>query len=1033
MSCFNIQDSRFLFKYSTISGETPTIPTSDDHTDGTWTPTDLYVGEFFLNAADNAMWVRSISGIVPITSGTTNINVTSFVNKSGDTMTGQLNVPTLSGGTISGDTIYSPHFEGVFYGDGSNLTGITATIFTGGTVSGNTTFLGDVDMCSANLTIQEINSCGGVIRLLDDTEIVGSLSATTFYGDGSNLTNLPSASQTLEDVLVLGNRTFNNWIEINNGVGLGNYDNDPQYINSVGISVSDDNEVYLFGGSGNTETYGNHGRFKILGNDGSIVGETQGNVEFNMNYNSLGSGNFMISGHTNFSGITYDQDYSANFTNRSLVDKQYVDSLIGGGGTLDSVLTNGNTTGANDISLDDNGSGFTQSIKVDGNVLDGGFKFEDIGSGAWAPTIRVNNGNAQNYITIGDSETIIHNSQADAFVNRFSRITNGPTEIILNVDDIYGLQGTQIDMTSGFITIAGTSPTFPGVEYDVDYSTNFTNRSLVDKEYVDNSVSGVTLANVIDNGNTTGPNNIIVDDTYGIKTQDGLGGMTFISSSFVRTYKSDGFGLSSTIDVEDGGILQYASDGTKTSEIDITANYGNKLLTDNGANGTIIEQGYSAITITNGNTSTPGLQYFDDYSPYFTNRTLVDREYVDNAVAGVGGGTLEEVLTSGNTTGANDIVVNKDQKISHQENSTLGLYYTEDPTITTIKQTFIKGLANGGYARLGVDNNNDETWGVVRLQTRLSDGVSGADLFMTQGDNNITMNTTDGITSTTFDFTHQAITISNPSYDIQTPGLQYDADYSANFNNRTLVDKEYVDNKLLGGLIDDDGVQHDEVRASIVNGSGIFSDRTLTYGDNSYFVVKSYEGLEGKSCTTNYSGTSILNTEQAYNQLEEGQPGITGYRRIEDGLFLQTRQTTYSEDTGYGEDDKLNVKEYIINKYIDQTTGTLDLFYEDFTQEDLMDYDVEIYMKNSDTYAPQRRYMVWKMKRSCVYDTSNNSYDISPVDTQQYDYGFNPTYDSWSIDRSNSAYGVKWVMNWSFGNYADYSISIKIKTTTKKY
>jgi hypothetical protein len=112
---------------------------------------------------------------------------------------------------------------------------------------------------------------------------------------------------------------------------------------------------------------------------------------------------------------------------------------------------------------------------------------------------------------------------------------------------------------------------------------------------------------------------------------------------------------------------------------------------------------------------------------------------------------------------------------------------------------------------------------------------------------------------------------------------------------------------------------------------------------------------------------------------------------------------------------------------------SLDLFYEDFTQEDLMDYDVEIYMKNSDTYAPQRRYMVWKMKRSCVYDTSNNSYDISPVDTQQYDYGFNPTYDSWSIDRSNSAYGVKWVMNWSFGNYADYSISIKIKTTTKKY
>ena len=958
MSCFQIQDSRFLFKYSTNPGEVPTIPPSDDHTDGTWTPTDLYVGEFFLNAADNAMWVRSISGILPITSGTTNINTTSFVMKSGDTMTGQLNVPTLSGGTISGDTIYSPHFEGVFYGDGSNLTGITATIFTGGTVSGNTTFEGDVDLCGANLTLQQINSCGGVIRLLDDTEIVGSLSATTFYGDGSNLTNLPSASQTLEDVLILGNRTFNNWIEVNNGYGLGNYNVDPDYINSVGITMDNDS-VFLFGGSGNTETYGSLGTLAVLSVDGSIVGQTQGNVDFNMNYGANGSGNFGIYGHPNFSGITYDQDYSTNFTNRSLVDKQYVDNLIGGGGTLDSVLAN---------------------------------------------------------------------------------------------------------------------------------------------------------------GNSTGNNNIIVDDTYGIKTEDGLGGMTFISSSFVRTYKSDGFGNSATIDVEDGGILQYASDGTKTSEIDITGNYGNRLLTDNGANGTLIEQGYSAITITNANTSTPGLQYFDDYSANFTNRTLVDKEYVDNAVSGLSSGytyitedtilgdltfnapgyitsiasgatsettfqihpnsatiggtsltfqgleyvsdytsnfiprslvdkqyvddavagivitpTLDDVLTNGNSTGTNDIVVVKNQKLSHQENSTLGLYYTEDATFTDIKQTFIKGLANGGYARLGVDNDNDETLGVVRLQTRLSDGVNGADIFMTQGDNNITMNTTDGITSTTFDITNEAITISNPSNNSLTPGLQYDGDYSANFTNRTLVDKEYVDNKLLSGLLDDDGTQIDIVRADITNGTGIFVNET---GGNDFAKLQvglSPDGIFAQTGIQGYTGTTYTGAEEVSRRTEEGAFGTTGYRRIDDGIYLQSKRVTYSEDTGYGDDDKLSINEYIINKYIDQTSGSLDLFYEGFTQEALMDYEVEIYMKNSDTYGPQRRYMVWKMKRSCVYSNSNVSFDISPVDTQKSDYGFNPAYDSWEIIRQPSAFGDYWFMNWSFGNYADYSITIKIKETTKKY
>jgi hypothetical protein len=31
---------------------------------------------------------------------------------------------------------------------------------------------------------------------------------------------------------------------------------------------------------------------------------------------------------------------------------------------------------------------------------------------------------------------------------------------------------------------------FPGIQYDIDYTANFTNRSLVDKEYVDNAVAG---------------------------------------------------------------------------------------------------------------------------------------------------------------------------------------------------------------------------------------------------------------------------------------------------------------------------------------------------------------------------------------------------------------------------------------------------------------------------------------------------------------------------------------------------------------
>lgn len=54
---------RRVVKISSIAGEVPTIPASDDHTDGSWIATDVYVGEQFFNSADGIMYTRSSSGI----------------------------------------------------------------------------------------------------------------------------------------------------------------------------------------------------------------------------------------------------------------------------------------------------------------------------------------------------------------------------------------------------------------------------------------------------------------------------------------------------------------------------------------------------------------------------------------------------------------------------------------------------------------------------------------------------------------------------------------------------------------------------------------------------------------------------------------------------------------------------------------------------------------------------------------------------------------------------------------------------------
>lgn len=62
----NVVDARILIKRSTITSTPPTIPISDDHTDGSWIDTDIYKGEFFINLVDEIVSFRSDNGIVNI-------------------------------------------------------------------------------------------------------------------------------------------------------------------------------------------------------------------------------------------------------------------------------------------------------------------------------------------------------------------------------------------------------------------------------------------------------------------------------------------------------------------------------------------------------------------------------------------------------------------------------------------------------------------------------------------------------------------------------------------------------------------------------------------------------------------------------------------------------------------------------------------------------------------------------------------------------------------------------------------------------
>lgn len=59
----SIQDSRILIKRSTVAATVPTAAPSNDFTDGTWTETDIYVGELFQNVTDEKVFTRFTNNI----------------------------------------------------------------------------------------------------------------------------------------------------------------------------------------------------------------------------------------------------------------------------------------------------------------------------------------------------------------------------------------------------------------------------------------------------------------------------------------------------------------------------------------------------------------------------------------------------------------------------------------------------------------------------------------------------------------------------------------------------------------------------------------------------------------------------------------------------------------------------------------------------------------------------------------------------------------------------------------------------------
>ncbi len=268
-------------------------------------------------------------------------------------------------------------------------------------------------------------------------------------------------------------------------------------------------------------------------------------------------------------GIEYAANYSNDFTNRSLVDKEYVDTHHG---TLQQA--------------------FGASIAADGYVeaTSGAAFWEDDG-GAFKIEAKV-----------GGYEVAL---SEDGGSNLFFKSASGGTP-------------AQIKFTDG--RAVGNQR---GIEYYADYSADFTPRSLVDRQYVDDAVvaSSITASN----GLTRIGNDIRIGGSLSANTDINAGSHKFsvtgTDGTYINSLLIDRFYNMLRTDDPSGGWGVVSS-----------CNTGAYMQAYDGANEQRIMLHKTAGISVRDDIDHRGLLYIDDYSANYTNRSLVDKQYVDDAI-----------------------------------------------------------------------------------------------------------------------------------------------------------------------------------------------------------------------------------------------------------------------------------------------------------------------------------------------------------------------------------------------------------------
>ena len=293
-------------------------------------------------------------------------------------------------------------------------------------------------------------------------------------------------------------------------------------------------------------------------------------------------------------GVVYADDYSANYTNRSLVDKEYVDEQLQWEIIGDRIQPKNNSV--RQIYVEEDSNSYTQFMVRNNN---------DVGNGAGAIIELKGSGpDYSNNMYIGKygGNFWIPELRDNGAVLTDKNLVIGTAS---NAHEIHFVTG---DSYTNLLPVVVADN--EGFRYTSDLSGTYADRTLVDKGYVDNAVTaGVTASNGLTKlgpdirlgGNLN--NHTVINKNDNAVVFNGIGG-------FTARYGDTSYPM---IDI---GFHSFTL-GYHTPSDDVNLGVsmgGNMTMTDTR--------------------HTTGIVYADNYSANYTNRSLVDKEYVDGLLAG---------------------------------------------------------------------------------------------------------------------------------------------------------------------------------------------------------------------------------------------------------------------------------------------------------------------------------------------------------------------------------------------------------------